>query len=389
MKSLRCRLVLYITCIFAGLIGARVVRATPPPTAEEPTLRVAIVAGVKSIHANAAAFSCALTPNELPASPDIPTLQNADITVTDAGISVGANFFESDHLFCAAARGTLEVNYLPITSPLEIIRTLTPPRLTATYNVPLEQYIVHVVSGEMPAAWPADALKAQAVAARSYALVQFFRHHNSTRLYDVLANVDQAFKPGFVAAPEIAAAVSATRGEIVMRGKEVLKAYYHSCCGGRTLPDSAVWGSQGDEGLVAVKDPFCSEAPNFLWETYVPRATLEHQLAAGGIVTPGVKDVTVEIGPDGDHASRVILETTGEPMPVNGNQFRQIVGTDTVRSTWITIKHKGDGWRIRGRGFGHGVGLCQWGAKGMAERGKHYDDIIHFYYPQARLGKWY
>lgn len=371
------------------MFGIRAGHAATPPHAEEPTLRVALAAGVKSIHVQAAAFTCALTPDDLPATPDIPTLHNATITVTEAGISTGANFFESDRLYCAAARGTLSVNRLPIAGTLEILRTLTPPRLTATYDVPLEQYIVHVVSGEMPPEWPADALKAQAVVARSYALVQFFRHHNSTRLYDVLANVDQAFKPGFVAAPAIAAAVGATRGEIVMRGKEVLKTYYHACCGGRTLPASAVWGSPGEADLVAVKDPFCSDAPHFAWETQISRATLEQQLAAQGIVTPGIRNIDVEIGPDGDHASRIILATAGDPLPINANRFRHILGTETVRSTWITIKAKSDGWRIRGRGFGHGVGLCQWGAKGMAERGKRYEEILRFYYPQGRPGKWY
>jgi stage II sporulation protein D len=147
-------------------------------------------------------------------------------------------------------------------------------------------------------------------------------------------------------------------------GGKLFPAFYHSCCGGISQKASAVWGGEMIPPLEEIHpDPFCEESPRSHWEYRMTGMEIK-------IVSR-------------DESGRVarLIDSTGNE--IKAEEFRKRTGYDAVRNTLFTIESEEGGVVLKGRGSGHGVGLCQWGAKGMAEWGFNYREILDFYYPGA------
>ena len=384
---MRVQIVSGIVVLLSLCTAAAVGHAEPAQTLP---VRVALLREVATVPLQAAALRCGIPPLPAAATDDPTLVSQATISATPAGIMVNAQFFQSDQLLCDAVRGALFINHTPVHGTLHLYRSGTgtaAPRLTAVEELPLEEYLQGVVSGEMQSTWPAETLKAQAVVARSYVMTKL-QTTNAHAVYDVDATIeDQVYQPNFHPAATIVDAVSATRGEVVLQQGKILKTYFHSCCGGNTLPAEAVWGAQAAQGLRAVRDPYCARSPYRQWTYQLTRADLEHDLAAAGFITPRVKDIRVPAG--SDRPTDITLTTDGDPLHLSADNFRRTIGYKALKSTWFTAHaHKG-GWIFQGRGYGHGVGLCQWGAKTMGERKKTYRDMLQFYYPGTMISNIY
>lgn len=249
----------------------------------------------------------------------------------------------------------------------------------------LEQYLYGVVGSEMEPSWPAAALQAQAIVARTYAVA-----HLGTREwlgYDLLAGEqDQAYKGMQSETPEVDRAVDATRGTILVYASQVVHAYYSSCDGGYASGGEAFDDPQ--PYLQAVADPFCTISPDERWTATVPLEAFTRAFEAtygsiGAItaVAPGPADEsgrlrTVDVV--GSIATRSIPATS----------FRALAGTHLIRSTRIdSLSVESAVIRVSGSGFGHGVGMAQWGARAMADRGASARDILGFYYRGAEFAQ--
>jgi stage II sporulation protein D len=243
-------------------------------------------------------------------------------------------------------------------------------KVTAVNWVDLEEYLYSVLGAEMPASWPQEALKAQAVAARSYALHR--RDRSLTDSYDVgTTTAYQVYKGLASEAPSTIAAVDATRGQVLTHGGRVIEAVFHSSSGGHTENVEDIW-QQPLPYLRSVPD-FDQDAPVFRWsETFTASQFQQRVTGIGRLQAVATERVT----PRG-RVSSIRLQGSQDTRTLTGTQLRQALG---LRSTLFSISIQGDTIRIDGRGFGHGIGMSQWGARGLALQGYNYSQILSHYY---------
>lgn len=365
-------------------------RLRAEPLGEIPTVRVALAQRTSAITVQANPLFCGL-PTAVPET--IPPLPNprAIIRPTEAGLLVNEQYFDGNHLICRSGTTPVYVNGRPAGRTLYVYRD-TGPAIVAVAEIPLDTYLAGVLEGELDPTWPEEALKAQAVAARSYAIAKRLANLGSAAptMYDLESGIeDQVYRAGRRRDSRIAAAIASTRGEILAINRQPLKAYYHSCCGGMTEPAANVWGPEAAQRFETVRDPFCVRAPNARWRWTLTRQRLQELLRAAGHTATPIHGLKTTRAAQGERTALVTVETDGDPIQFSGNQFRRLVGFQELKSTLFKVRDHGNRWVFQGRGSGHGAGLCQWGAKGMAERGKGYQEILAFYYPGTVMVKWY
>jgi len=260
-------------------------------------------------------------------------------------------------------------------------------------EVEFSDYLLGVLSREMPGSWPLEALKAQTIATRSYTLSQMkARTHWS---FDLEGSIlDQEFEwvtPEKRATRPLlrwAEALEATRNQ-VLRGTngEVFRAFYHSDCGGRTTTPDFVWGPTGD--YKSVRDPSCEVRPTNKWKFVAEKKWLRSQLQH----PTGMKESQAGLEFSWIQSlfdQRVTLVEWWDGLAdlriLSGQNFRQLLGFGKLKSLRFQSREQGQDVIFEGRGFGHGVGLCQWGSKDWAEKGMSTAGILSHYYPLARLG---
>ncbi len=244
-------------------------------------------------------------------------------------------------------------------------------------TLPLERYVAGAVAGEVYPDWPAEALKAQAVVARTYALYE--RARNRGAGHDLESTViSQRFLAGRVA-PSIGAAVAATGGEYLSFADAPILAAFHSSSGGQTASSEEVWG-EALPYLRSVESPD-DGAPDYFWSYQISRSDLALALREAGLaVQPSAAIGPLRRSPSGRVAR---LEIGGTPL--TGRQLRTILGGRALRSALFEVREDGEQVRFLGSGAGHGVGLCQWGSRELALRSQDYRAILQHYYPGARL----
>jgi len=251
--------------------------------------------------------------------------------------------------------------------------------LRAINLVDMEGYLRGVVPSEMYTNWPEAALQAQAVAARTYALARM--RARTDRDYDLVSTTADQLYAGLDAEKSTTdAAVLATAGLALYYRGLPLTAYYHSCCGGHTADPLSVLGDARSP-IQPVPCTYCEDSREFEWTQRISRQEVLDKLGVEGATGIDIAPRT----PD-DRVTQVDVRRGDDPpASMTGTAFRWRVGTLVVRSTMFWVRRDGDRYVFRGRGFGHGVGMCQWGARGMAEAGNDYRQILEAYYPGAEL----
>lgn len=263
-------------------------------------------------------------------------------------------------------------------------------KLMVVDTLPLEDYLAGLINSEISSSWPPEAIKAQAVAARTYAMnqVQSARRNGGARPYDITATtLDQVYDGAHQEDLRSHDAVAATRGQLLLRRGEVFPAYYHSCCGGRTEHAHNVWA--GEEGPPPIDDASCSRSPKLLWSYAIPLREFVAGLSREGISVRAVRSVATSALTDSPRVDTLLIEDDDGMRMVKATALRRIFGYQNIKSTWFEAALKRNEILFTGRGYGHGVGLCQWGAKGMAEDGNGYREILKSYYPDAEVGTLY
>jgi stage II sporulation protein D len=250
-------------------------------------------------------------------------------------------------------------------------------RVTAVNWVDLEVYLYSVLGGEMHASWPQEALKAQAVAARSYALYR--REQTGNSLYDVGADTGyQVYKGLADESPATQAAVRSTQGQVLTYGSGVIEAVFHSSSGGYTENVEDIW-QRPVPYLRSVPD-FDQSAPVYYWSETFSADQFQKRVVGIGQLQQAIPERTTPRG-------RVVsmrLEGTDGTRVITGTDLRRALN---LRSTLFTITIAGDTIRVDGRGFGHGIGMSQWGAWAMAQQGYSYQQILSHYYQGTVLSQ--
>ncbi|MCR4963218.1 MAG: stage II sporulation protein D [Firmicutes bacterium] len=255
-------------------------------------------------------------------------------------------------------------------------------------EAPLEDFLIQVLAAEMPAAFHPAALQAQAVAARTYIAAHLppygaYRHPQAAVCCDpghcqayasletLQADWGDAYAENW---QKIRQAVAATAGQILFYEENVAETPYHSCCGGSTEAAGACW-SQALPYLQAHACPYCARSPKLAGSRVL---SLEQAAQA---VPCGKEDLLHMAAVSHTPGGRIgFLRIGGKNY--RGTELRQIWQLPSAAFTWLI---QGDHIAFLSLGYGHGVGLCQYGADGMAAAGKTYRQILDFYYPGCRL----
>jgi stage II sporulation protein D len=277
-------------------------------------------------------------------------------------------------------------------------------------RLPMDSYLRGVVPLEIGNRTPAEfaAVQAQAVAARTYA----YKHLTSTRAFDMYSTVqDQVYGGVDAEKPQSDSAITMTADVVVLYNGQPITTPYHSTCGGSTAGVSEVWYDQPDQPyLRPVSDRipgtnnfYCDPSPRFSWtQSYDAaglRAVMEKYLASYTKAPKnGVGRITDirEQGrtPSGRVAALTVQTETGS-YTLRGNDIRFVLRDPKgaiLNSTFFSFTKETSGgevssFTVNGRGYGHGIGMCQWGAIGRARAGQNYRTILETYYPGTTIGR--
>ncbi|MCS7180940.1 MAG: SpoIID/LytB domain-containing protein [bacterium] len=255
--------------------------------------------------------------------------------------------------------------------------------------IELEEYIAGVVAKEMGENWPIEALKAQAVVSRTYLIWQLERNKKN-RTYDIENSVFTQLY-GDCKSQKIKTAVLETKGEILTdENGKIVPVFFHACSGGITTNPSEVWKGKYPFDY-SVIDPYSEDSIYSNWEKEIPKKYISK------IFKDDIEKIEII---EKDKTGRVkllkMITKNGKFIYLNGNEFRLNINQNTsncfsdkflIPSTLFEIEDKGDSIVFMGKGYGHGVGMSQHGAKKMAEIGFSYKDILNFYFSGLQIKK--
>jgi len=276
---------------------------------------------------------------------------------------------------------TVVVNRMRFRGVLEFRRI--PEGLQVINEVELEDYVAGILGRELYADWHPETLKAQAVAARSYALHQRAAHADQP--FDLEAGTGSQVYGGVAAeTPAIRAAVAATRGEFLSYEHEPILAVYHSASGGRTASSEEVWGRPLPY-LVSLEVDDEQDSPDTYWRASISKTTLGRALESLGIRIGSPRELQVVDRSTSGRALRVRVRGERGDHELEARALRTALGESVIRSTLFEVRAAEDAFVFVGSGHGHGVGMSQWGAQAMAQRGATYREIVRAFYPGTSL----
>ncbi len=254
-------------------------------------------------------------------------------------------------------------------------------------SIPLEAYITTLLAKEMNGTWPVEALKAQAVAARTYAFERLKRG-SSDKLYHLESSEkDQVSGTFFDATEKTVVASRETEGEILVgpTGK-ISPAFFHSKCGGKTLRPDQVWGGV-EEGYRSVNCTFCQKTGMKDWNGKIQNKKLVSMVdqVLKKYYSDQISNSDLKIMPDSVHNSELRLYAGDRLHIIKKSYLRNLVGREVLPSNNFVMSMRDQHIHVEGQGYGHGVGLCQLGALELAKRGYDYRQILSFYFPRHKI----
>lgn len=283
-----------------------------------------------------------------------------------------------------SASSAVYVNNKPYRGLAEL--TVADKGILVVNQLPLEEYLIGLINCEISSAWPIEAVKAQAIIARTYALNR--KMARITSPYHLESSVvDQVYEGCLIEDSRARRAVIETEGEVLTFGGGIIQAFYHSSCGGRTEASENVWGASLPY-LKGVDCQYCLTSPAATtWEYKLSLKEIEERLRSAGHKISGLHDIQPgAVNSRGRLKQVALLASRGGGM-ISGEQFRKAVGYGVIKSTRFTLKSSKNEISFSGSGNGHGVGLCQWGAKQRALDGFACGEILSYYYPGTELKK--
>ncbi len=252
----------------------------------------------------------------------------------------------------------------------------------------LETYLLGVVAGEMFNSWHIEALKAQAVIARTYTLYYLQNFKSKYEGADISNDVTeaQAYDESRIN-DAVKQAVKETEGVILTNGGEMFEAWFHSNSGGTTTKAKNGLNFLGDENYTQVKKSVetAENSENFNWSKTFTKSEVLSALREMGISVTSITSFAIG---EKDESGRALTFKIGS-KEFNANTFRLKIGSTDMKSTLITdVVVSVNSINFTGLGYGHGVGMSQWGAKVLAEEGKSYEDILKFYFKNIKIAQY-
>jgi stage II sporulation protein D len=363
-----------------ALAALAVLAATVTPAAGE-TIRVAVAESVRAVELRGTDIEV----SELGGCPGCGARRGWRADVVRAGVN--GQGVEIDGRRASAFRLTsaqpIRVNGREYPAALELVKN--GDGIAIVNELALEDYVVGVLRAETSERWPLETLRAQAIVARTYAA--YHRMLNAGKPYHIVASTaNQVYAGRVPASSPIWEAVRETAGQVLYWEGEVFPAFYHSASGGYTEDPRTVFAARNMPALKAIRDEFSTAAPHFYWSLDLRLGELGEILRRNGVDVGTVTAIEVTERTPSLRASIVTVHGARGSARLRGNDFRRMLGYENLRSTLFAVAVDGAMARFAGRGYGHGVGMSQWGAKGMAEQGFKAEKILEYYYPGTTLG---
>ena len=321
------------------------------------------------------------------------SLSVARVEPTKSGLKIGRVTFATDRLeVVPQTEPSIRVNGHLYRGHVRLFKR-TDGRVSAVNVVPIEEYLASVVDSEMPASFHAAARRAQAIVARTYARYQQ-DHADPAAVYDLFNSqrsqkylgVEYTDSNGRRLAGESASsrrAVADTRGIVLQDKGRLFSAYYSAVCGGQTTAGSELFEDAAPV-LKSVPCEWCRESKYFRWTADVREQDFLNGLQTGKPLA-ALTSIQQTAGPGDGVISRFQIGDGQQSLAVSGVELRERLPPGTLRSPHFRLTLNKHVVRVEGRGHGHGVGLCQWGANGQAHAGKSCFEIVRHYYPGATL----
>jgi stage II sporulation protein D len=243
-------------------------------------------------------------------------------------------------------------------------------------EIPLEEYVKSVVQAEVGTNWELEALKTQAVIARTYAVYQ--KNTNGNSYYHITSSVLHQVYKGNPSHTTVAEAVDKTSGEILTYENKPILAFYHSTAGEKTELPEEVFG-KGYPYLKSV-GVSCENSPYWMWERRIPLSEIEKALGISDI-----KDISIKSYTSTGRVKEIYIITELNENAIKATEFRKLLGWQRLPSTNFNIMRDNGAVVFEGKGYGHGVGLCQWSTLEMAKKGKNYREILSYFYPETEI----
>jgi stage II sporulation protein D len=265
-------------------------------------------------------------------------------------------------------------------------------KFTVINLLTLEQYLYGVVPYEIDSDWTDEMIKVQAIIARTYAVASKPRHQNDG--FDFCSTVHCQVYRGinFKVYSRIKQLVDSTTGLVIVDNNDKpIHSYYHACCGGATDDVRDIWQSSGEVYyLKGTKCVHCKSSPYYNWKFEIEKEKFNKILVSNDIKIGKIVSINILDKTSTGRVKNIELVGTKGTICLSANKFREVFGYNKIRSTkFVEIKIFSNNIIITGNGWGHGVGLCQWGANNLSLNGKKFKEIIQYYYPKTKIKKLY
>lgn len=304
--------------------------------------------------------------------------ESGALTVNGSSITGSKIAFLSDS-------GVLSVNGRTYRGKIEVIKEQK--GLLVVNELPLEFYVAGLINQEISSKWPIEVVKTQAVIARTYAMYQ--KKKRAAGDYHVEATVaDQVYAGNMTEDERSLYAVKETIGEVLIYNGEVALTVYHSNSGGMTEDAKNIWGKDYPY-LRQVKSLFDKDSSDFSWILNMSPQSIEAALKDAGYSIADIQNIIPIYTTNSGRVIKVMMHYAGGNLEMSGEDLRKAIGYDKLKSTMFTVEMINGSFVFNGKGHGHGVGLSQWGAKGMAEKGYTYTEILEHFYPGTRIERIY
>ena len=313
-------------------------------------------------------------------------LQKSKISVSNGGINIGNKRYDNSELRITGLRdGAIELNNIQYRGEIRILQQFN-NKFSVIEEVDIESFISGVLGSEMPSTWNEEALRAQAVTARTYAMYKKKIRRNEVYHLDML---DLAYRGMSSESPRLNKIVQDTKGVVMVYDWNIFPAYFHSTCGGHTEDANSVFGKDSIPPLSGVACNYCNNTKYSRWSTDISKSEIERRLRESKVYVSNISTVKAIYPGAGKHGSRVKIVSANGSKEMNANDFRLLVGPNYLYSTAFDSKNNGKSITFSGRGWGHGVGLCQYGAQAMSEKDFQWNAILKYYYPKIELVRVY
>ena len=309
---------------------------------------------------------------------------NASVKPTEGGLRIGSKDIGMRAIKVKVVRDSnIYVNDRRFRGDIDIIRKDNGKLMVINY-IALDDYLYGVLYHEVSHYWPAEVLKAQAIAARTFALYEI--RQNKLQPYDLRSDVYSQMYGGRTSEKwSTTRAVNLTKGKVLTFNGDIFPTYYCATCAGYTEDASNLWNVD-IAPLKGVPCNFCLNSPHYKWTKTIPLWMLQNDLKDSGYKISKVATVSILSKNRSGRVDKLeIKDDAGVSVILTGKDFRQILGPNELRSTKFDASIKWANLILDGGGWGHGVGMCQWGAFGMARLHKKAEEILKYYYPGAEI----